>query len=261
MLYSLGPTSLEGPLHHSRWTFYSAYLCRHRTLLLIVACSVVCLWPSFCRANDLAELEEIIDESRLTFARFTGHPNMSWFRHRARNARAVFIASRVTKGSYFFGGTWGTGVLLVRDPSTGRWSEPAFYRLVGASFGLQIGALNSEIVALATDDDAATEMQDGAFILGVSGQVGVARTGGGISGSLDITSRTGYVTVSTSTGFFAGVAGGATLVLVRDSANELYYGQPVELSDLTAGRVRQWYSERLIRTVAAATAEEGVSQP
>lgn len=258
---SLGPTSLAGLLYHSRWTFYNLCHCRHRTVFVIVACCFIFLWPSFCRATDLAELEEIVDESRLTFARFTGHPSMAWFRNHARKARAVFIAPRVSKGSYFFGGSWGTGVLLVRDPSTGRWSEPAFYRLVGASFGLQIGALNSEIVALATDDDAAAEMQDGAFILGVSGQVGVARTGGGISGSLDITSGTGYVTVSTSSGFFAGIAAGATLVLVRDSANELYYGQPVELSDLTAGRVRQWYSERLIRTVATATAEEGASQP
>jgi len=229
--------------------------------VLAALCLLVSPWAPACGAADLTDLEEIVDESRLIFARFTGPPNMSWFRDHARKARAVFIAPRVTKGSYFFGGSWGTGVLLVRDPSTGRWSEPAFYRVLGASFGLQIGALNSEIVALATDDDAAGQMRDGAFTLGVNSRVGFARLGGGISGSLDLTSGTKYVTVSTSSGFFAGVAAGATLVLVRDSANELYYGQPVDLSDLTAGRVRQWYSERLIRTVAAATAEEGVSQP
>ena len=229
--------------------------------VLAALCSFVFTWPQVCGAAALADLEEIIDEARLTFARFTGHPSMSWFRDRTRNAAAVFIAPRVTKAGYFFGGTWGTGVLLVRDASTGRWSEPAFYRLVGASFGLQIGGLNSEIIALATDDEAAGEMQDGAFILGVNGQVGVGRTGGGISGSLDITSGTGYLTVSTSTGFFAGVAAGATLVLVRDGANELYYGQPVELSDIATDRVQQWYSERLIRTVAAAAAKGTESQP
>jgi lipid-binding SYLF domain-containing protein len=161
--------------------------------VLAALCSFVFTWPPVCGAADLADLEEIIDEARLTFARFTGHPSMSWFRDRTRNAAAVFIAPRVTKAGYFFGGTWGTGVLLVRDASTGRWSEPAFYRLVGASFGLQIGALNSEIIALATDDEAAGAMQDGAFILGVSGQAGVGRTGGGLSGSLDITSGTGYL--------------------------------------------------------------------
>jgi lipid-binding SYLF domain-containing protein len=227
----------------------------------MAACCCVFLQPSLARAIDLAELEEVVDESRLTFARFTGHPSMSWFKDHARNARVVFIAPRVTKGSYFFGGTWGTGVLLVRDSLTDQWSEPAFYRLIGASFGLQIGALHTEIVALATDDQAAQGMQDGTFTLGASGQVGIGRTGGGISRSLDVGSGTGFLTVGTSTGFFAGVAAGATLVLVRDGANELYYGHPVHLDDLRGRRVRQWYSERLIRTVAAATAEEGESQP
>jgi hypothetical protein len=64
--------------------------------VLAALCSLVSPWPPVCGAADLAELEEMIDEARLTFARFTGHPNMSWFRDRARNARAVFIAPRVT---------------------------------------------------------------------------------------------------------------------------------------------------------------------
>ena len=243
------------------WIVHSVHFYKHRTVVLIVACCVVFLWPSLGRAIDLAELEEVVDESRLTFARFIGHPSMSWFKDRARDARAVFIAPRITRGGYVFGGTWGTGVLLVRDASTGQWSEPAFYRLVGASFGLQIGALNSEVIALATDDDAAGKMKGGAFTLGASGLVGIGRTGGGIRGSLDVTSGTRYLTVSTSSGFFAGVAAGATLVLSMDSANELYYGHPVELDDLREGRVQHWYSERLIRTVAAATAGGVESRP
>jgi lipid-binding SYLF domain-containing protein len=229
--------------------------------VLIVACCFLCLWPSLSRAIDLAELEEVVDESRLTFARFTGHPSMSWFRDHARNARAVFIAPRVTTAGYFFGGTWGTGLLLVRNPSTGQWSEPAFYRLVGASFGLQIGGVTSEIVALATSDLAAGEMVDGAFTLGVRGLIGFGRMGGGITGSLDTTSGTGFISVATATGVYGGVALGGTLVLARHGANELYYGRPVELADFKKGLVRQWYSERLIRAVAEATTEVPESQP
>jgi lipid-binding SYLF domain-containing protein len=211
------------------------------------------LCPAVGNATDLAELEEIVDEARLTFARFIGDPNLTWFQDRTRNSSAVFIAPRVTRASYLLGASWGTGVLLVRDPSTGRWSEPAFYSLTGASFGLQIGALTSEIVAVATDDRAAAEMLDGAFTLGVSGVAGIGRMGGGMSGSLETTSGTGFVTVATTTGLFAGVAFGATLVLVRDGANELYYGQPVAPSDFIAGRAHRWYSERLMRTVSEAT--------
>jgi lipid-binding SYLF domain-containing protein len=241
--------------------FREEYARRYRTLFLIAACCFSLLRPSIGSATDLSQLEEIIDESRLTFARFVGHPSMSWFRDRARNARAIFIAPRITKASYLFGGTWGTGVVLIRNLSTGQWSQPAFYRLTGASFGLQIGALNSEIVAVATDDQAAGEMQDGAFTLGLSGKLGFGRMGGGISRSLDITSGTGYVTVGTTSGVFAGIAAGATLVLVKNGANELYYGRPVELNDLLESRVRNWYSDRLIQTVRDLAAGTGASQP
>lgn len=237
-------------------------LFRRRCLaVLVIMCILASPRPAVCGAADLADLEEIIDEARLTFARFTGHPSLSWFRDRARNARAIFIAPKVTRAGYLFGGTWGTGVLLVRNPSTDQWSEPAFYRLAGTSFGLQIGLLDTEIVALATDDQAADEMQDGTFTLGASGQLGIGRTGGGISGSLDVTSGTGFVTVGNFSGFFAGIAAGATLVLVRDSANELYYGRPVELDDLRERRVQQWYSERLRRSVATVTADAPEAQP
>jgi lipid-binding SYLF domain-containing protein len=226
---------------------------RRRFFLLTVLWLFLSLSPAVGNAADLGELEEIVDEARLTFARFAGHPNLTWFQDRTGRASAIFIAPRVTRAGFLFGASRGTGVLLVRDRSTGRWSEPAFYSLTGASFGLQIGVLTSEIVAVATNDDAAAEMLDGAFTLGVGGTVGIGQMGGGLSGSLETTSGTGFVTLATTTGLFAGAAVGATLVLVRDGANELYYGQPVALSDLNEGRVHQWYSERLMRTVSGAT--------
>ena len=230
-----------------------ARLRRRHVLVLVALWCLLSLCPAVGHAADLAELEEIVDEARLTFARFAGHPNLTWFQERTRHASAIFIAPRVTRASYLLGASWGTGVLLVRDPSTGRWSEPAFYSLTGASVGVQIGAVTSEIVAVATDDRAASEVLDGAFTLGVSGVVGIGRMGGGISGSLETTSGTGFVSVSTTTGLFAGVAFGATLVLVRDGANELYYGQLMTPSDFMEGQGHQWYSERLMRTVSKAT--------
>jgi SH3 domain-containing YSC84-like protein 1 len=244
--------TIPSPSHAPR-SCDTAWLRRRRFLLLTALWFLLTLCPAIGYAADLAELEEIVDEARLTFARFVGHPNLTWFQDRARQASAVFIAPRVTRAGYLLGANWGTGVLLVRDPSTGRWSEPAFYSVTGASFGFQIGVLTSEIVAVATNDRAAAEMLDGAFTLGISGVVGIGRMGGGIGGSIETTSGTGVITVSTTTGIFAGAAVGATLVLVRDGANELYYGQPVAPADLTEGRVHQWYSERLMRTVSEAT--------
>ncbi len=214
--------------------------------LFLMLCFCVVL-PANAAAVDLTDLEAIVDDARLTFARFVGDPDMAGFRERAKKARAVFIAPHVTRGGYFFGGSWGSGVLLVRDLSTGQWSQPVFYRVTGLSFGLQIGALHSEIVALAIDDRAADEMVAGAFSLGVGGTVGVGPYGGGRSGSFETLSRTGFLSVESPTGLYAGVAVGGTLVLVRNAANERYYGRPVELEELRQNRVKHWYSDRLVK--------------
>lgn len=229
--------------------------------LLVTLFLLLSLCPSSGEASDLADLEELIDESRLTFARFVGNPNMAWFRNRARNARAVFIAPQVSRAGYILGASWGTGVLLVRNSETGRWSQPVFYRITGLSFGLQIGALHSEIVALATNDRTAEEMVDGAFNLGVGGAFGFGKYGGGLSGSLDVASGSDFVIVGSPTGFFAGLAAGATLALVRDAANELYYGHPVETEELRQNLVQQWYSDRLVKTITDLSASGKEAPP
>lgn len=234
---------------------------RYSWLVLLTICAFLFLRPGVSSAADLAELEEVIDEARLTFARFTGHPDMAWFRDRARQASAIFIAPQVTRASYLFGASWGTGVLLVRDASTGRWSQPAFYRVAGASFGLQVGALHSEIMSLASDNQTAAEMLDGAFTLGISGMVGLGRMGGGLGRALEIKTGTGVTTVASTTGLFAGIAVAGTLVLVRDGANELYYGRPVEIDDVRESRVLQWYSDRLIRALTELAASAPEPQP
>lgn len=48
------------------------------------------LQPGPASAGDLFDLQELVDEARLTFARFVGHLGMTWLRDRVREARAVF---------------------------------------------------------------------------------------------------------------------------------------------------------------------------
>jgi SH3 domain-containing YSC84-like protein 1 len=228
-----------------------------RRLMGMLWVLLLALWPASAVAADLSELEELIDEARLTFARFVGSPNMNWFRDRVREARAVFIAPRMVKGGYFFGGSWGTGVLLVKDEATHQWSEPAFYTLVGTSFGLQIGAHRLELVALALNESEAAAMLDGTFVLKASGTLAAGAVGGGLGGGLEPRAGAGLVYVVDATGAYAGVSIGGTLILADNGANELYYGRPVKPSELARRVVGNWYSERLRRAIIKATDEEG----
>src|ERR1700742_4041027 len=64
-----------------------------------------------------------------------------------QDARAVLIVPRLFKGGFLVGGEGGDGVLLVRGPGN-TWSNPAFYAIGSASFGLQAGLEQSEAVLL-----------------------------------------------------------------------------------------------------------------
>ncbi len=63
-----------------------------------------------------------------------------------RQAKAVMIVPKLLKGGFIVGGEGGNGVLMVQHK--GGWSDPAFYALGAASFGLQVGLEQSEVVLL-----------------------------------------------------------------------------------------------------------------
>ena len=61
-------------------------------------------------------------------------------------AKGLFIMPQFVRGALVFGGAGGSGVLIVRDEKSKKWSEPVFYTIGSASFGLQIGGDVSEMI-------------------------------------------------------------------------------------------------------------------
>src|SRR5512138_2425504 len=53
------------------------------------------------------------------------------------SAECVAIVPSFLKGGFVVGGSYGKGVATCRTPNG--WSAPAFFRMEGGSFGLQIG--------------------------------------------------------------------------------------------------------------------------
>ena len=76
-------------------------------------------------------------------------------------ARAVFIAPRIFKAGFFVGGEGGTATLMVRGPHG--FSDPAFYTVASASFGLQIGAQESEMIMFVMSERALNALMQRPF--------------------------------------------------------------------------------------------------
>jgi lipid-binding SYLF domain-containing protein len=180
-------------------------------------------------AADFSEQQQLVDKAKLTIERFRADPSLkeaiqAW----SPETKALFIVPQFTRGAFIFGGAGGSGVLLVRDEKKG-WSEPAFYTIGSASFGLQIGADVSEIVMIVRTKKGLEEFFTTDVKLGVETSMAVGPVGEGISAqgiAADI------ISYASKKGAFAGLSLDGAAVAVSDASNQAYYGKPVRPVDI-----------------------------
>jgi len=65
-------------------------------------------------------------------------------------AQCVAIVPSMLKGGFVVGGSYGKGVVTCR--TTSGWSAPAFFRLEGGSFGLQIGGQAVDLIMVVMNE-------------------------------------------------------------------------------------------------------------
>ncbi len=225
----------------------------HRALCLtcVVVASLVMAAPERGRALDLVDIQELVDESRLTLARFVEHPDMTWLRRHAQEAQAIFIAPNVVRIGYFMGAAHGKGILLVKDERTGQWSDPAFFTVIGAGVGLQIGISRAEVVALVMTKQGIESFIDSRFFLGAGAALAVGPIGRAVGSATTPTLGVDIISFAKVGGAFGSVALNGTFLFSDDDAGALYYGTPIHTTDLLArpGEVQHWYSDRIRATL------------
>jgi lipid-binding SYLF domain-containing protein len=194
--------------------------------LFVAAIIPVISTPAQAAEKDKAQA--IVDMAKGALTDFMSDPHFSWLQHRIATARGVIIFPQVIKGGFFIGGSGGTGVLLVRRPMTDEWSEPAFYTLGSVTFGLQIGGEAAEVVMLAMNQKAVDSLYSSSVKLGGNASISVGPLGGGASEEV----TTDFVSFAKSKGLYAGINLEGSVIEVRDSLNEGYYGMAVRPVDI-----------------------------
>ncbi len=152
-----------------------------------------------------------------------------------RRARAVLIVPKLVKGGFFVGGEGGNGVMLART-RTG-WSDPAFYALGSASFGLQIGLEQSEVVMLIMSQKALNGVLQNQFKLGAQAGISVVTLGSGVEGALTGAQVPDVVVWSSSTGLYGGLTVDGSIIKGEPERDSQYYRKSVTSRDVLYGRV------------------------
>ena len=118
-------------------------------------------------------------------------------------AEAVAVFPGVIKAGFIVGGRGGQGVISRRVP--GGWSAPAFFKLGGASVGLQIGASSTDFVMLFMNRDALQGLLQDKFEIGGEGSVAAGPVGRSASATTDAQLKAQILSYSRSRGAFAGL--------------------------------------------------------
>jgi lipid-binding SYLF domain-containing protein len=165
------------------------------------------------RADDMADL---LHDANTTVDNLKHDPSFATARSMLQNARAVYIVPKLVKGGFIFGAEGGDGVLLRRN---GRgWSAPRFYSMGSASFGLQAGLQQAQLVFIINSDRALSGIEHGNFKIGGQGGVTVANLSAGAEGATTL--HGGDMVVWTSvTGDYAGMTFNGTVILPEKDLN------------------------------------------
>jgi SH3 domain-containing YSC84-like protein 1 len=188
--------------------------------------------PLAARAQ--SDQQAVVDRARITIEDLRHDKAFGNARQSLHQARAVLIVPRLYKGGFIVGGEGGTGVMLVHG-SGNTWSDPAFFAIGAASFGLQAGLEQSETVLLVMTQKGLDALLRDQFKVGAQAGIAVATLGSGVEGAMGGASPPDIVVWSSSSGVYAGISLDGSVIRAQPDDDRAYYGRPVTTRDILFG--------------------------
>jgi lipid-binding SYLF domain-containing protein len=171
-------------------------------------------------------------------------------RHNLRNARAILIIPALVKGGFVFGAEGGDGVLIARTRHG--WSSPAFYSMGSASFGLQIGLEQAQLVMIIMTDRALRAVERSKFKFGADAGLTVVTLGAGVGGATSGNLSGDIILWSKSQGAYGGLTINGSVIAPEDDTNADFYGRSVTVPEILHNGVSNPETKRLQANLAAA---------
>ena len=151
------------------------------------------------------------------------------------SAECVAIVPSMLKGGFVFGAEYGRGVATCRNANG--WSAPAFFRIGGGSFGLQIGGQAVDLVMLVMNQRGMQALLSSHFKLGADASAAAGPVGRHAEGMTDWKMRAEVLTYSRARGLFAGVTLNGAVVNQDKDSTSAFYSHMIPFKRLLTGGV------------------------
>ena len=165
-----------------------------------------------------SDKSELLHDANQTVNNLKQDPAFAQAARMIDGARAVYIVPKLVKAGFIFGAEGGDGVLLVRHGHN--WGRPTFYGMGSASFGLQIGLEQAELVFIINSDRALRGIEQGNVKLGAGAGLTVVNLSSGAEGAT--TANGGDIVVWTSgSGAYAGISFNGSVIKADPEENSV----------------------------------------
>lgn len=179
-----------------------------------------------------ARSERLLEQSRLILGDFLDDSQYQNMRVYVQNAYAIMIVPDLLKGGFLAGAEHGTAVMLVRNPTTGGWGQPAFYDIYGGSIGLQFGVQSADVVLTIMNKGAVQRLVGSGVKLGADASVAAGRIGATIGAATTTHFGEDLYVFAKSQGLFGGFSIDGSYMAAKNDWNQAYYGRPVRPWDV-----------------------------
>lgn len=230
-----------------------------KRFLAVCAMFLLILCSAFAGEGDRAKLQDRLDNSATIMNEIMAAPDKGIPEEILGNAKCVAIIPSMIKAGLGIGGQYGQGVVTCRTP-TG-WSAPAFYRLGGGSFGLQIGGQAVDLVMLFMNDKGMNSLLTNKVKLGVDASAAAGPVGRHLSADTDVVMRSEVLTYSRSRGIFAGLTLNGSWVEQNGRDTRDFYGRDVPFETILKGSIKPPAgAQNFVSTVAKYTTSASTTQ-
>lgn len=181
---------------------------------------------AMAESSDATYAQEIVGDSTNVATRMRQGEYAKQINFLLEKARGVMIFPSLLKGGFIFGAEGGTGVLMGREKDSGKWSYPAFFSTGSASWGLQVGIQDSQVMMLLMNDSALYRALDNELEVGADASVAAGRIGKDFEFSTTNLLKDIYFYAETKAGLYAGVSLEGSAFIIREKLNHAYYNSP-----------------------------------
>ncbi len=194
---------------------------------------VVCLSAASAYAALSSDETKRLRESGAILTELRDSPDKGIPQELWQRAECVVVIPSMKKAAFIVGGEYGSGVMSCRSGAT--WSSPVFMQLAKGSWGLQIGAEQTDLVLLIMNRRGLDKLLDDKVSLGADASIAAGPVGRSASAATDAQLHAEILSYSRSQGLFAGIDLSGGVLRPDKEADARAYGPNVTARQVVSG--------------------------